>query len=320
MRTTLHYGGSVITVAAVKVVVSGSAGFIGTHLVDALIERGYRVTGIDRQARAAFPGYEHRSFDLAYDPARTGIAALMSDADLVFHLAARPGVRGSTPMIEGMRKRDNVLATRNLLDAMPLSATLVATSSSSVYGGSVGGTPSREDQPLRPRGGYARSKMAMEALCEARRVAGGVTAVVRPFTVAGEGQRADMAFSLWLDALRAGEPIRVFGSETRSRDITDVRDVVEGLIRAGERRVDGAVNLGTGRGHRLIDMAITLLEVSGLEGDIVGRPAVADEADETLADTARCRRLLGFVPQTDLHALLARQIDAALPRAALAVR
>lgn len=298
-----------------KAVVTGSAGFIGRHLVDELIARGYRVTGVDRQSRSSGPRYEHVSIDLADHPVRSRMTEVTSDADLVFHLAGQPGVRGNGPGVDRMRERDNVVATRNLLSILPAHIPVVATSSSSVYGGSAAGIASREDDPLRPRGGYARSKVAMEQICEERRAAGCVVAVIRPFTVAGEGQRPDMAFSSWLYALRRGDPLRIFGSEARSRDITDVRDLVEGLIRAGERGVNETVNVGTGVSHRLIDMARTLLEVCGISGEIVCQPTSVDEVHRTLADTTRCRRVLGFVPSTDIAALLARQAAASAPLA-----
>lgn len=300
-----------------EVVVTGSAGFIGSHLVGKLIGRGYRVLGIDRQPGRSRPGYLHRVLDLAEDRSISGLDGLIDDAELVFHLAARPGVRGVGPDVESRRRRDNIVATRNLLAAMPIPATLVATSSSSVYGGSIDGIPSRESDPLRPNGGYALSKVAMERLCEQRRSLGGTTAVVRPFTVAGERQRVDMAFSIWLDALRRGRPIEIFGSGSRSRDITDVRDVVEGLIRAGERQVNGIVNLGTGTAHRLIDMARILLEVTGEQAEIMSQPVPAEDVHATLADTTRCRRVLGFVPATDLTELVARQVEATERRSSL---
>lgn len=268
------------------------------------------------------PGYDHVALDIAEDPSDTGLAGILSDTDIVFHLAGKPGVRGSGPHVEKMRWRDNVVSARNVLSLTPMATAVVATSSSSVYGGSDTGpggpVASCEDDPVRPRGGYARSKVAMEWLCEERRARGGLVAVIRPFTVAGEGQRPDMAFSIWLEAARVGLPIKVFGAETRSRDITDVRHVIEGLVRAGERRVNDTVNLGTGVGHRIIDMARGLLAASGLEGTIVSEPAPSEEVGVTLADTSRCRELLGFVPETDLPELLRRQIDATLALPAMA--
>jgi UDP-glucose 4-epimerase len=296
-----------------KAVVTGSAGFIGSHLVEALIDRGYRVTGIDRQSRADAPCYLHASLDLSRDPETTGLSELITGADIVFHLAAKPGVRGISPSLEAIRQRDNVVATRNLLSVTPRSTPVVATSSSSVYGGTIDGVASREDDPPQPRGGYARSKVEMERLCEMHRADGGLVAVVRPFTVAGERQRPDMAFSRWLDAMGKGDQLRIFGSELRSRDITDIRDAVEGLIRCGERQVNETVNLGSGVAHSLIDMAQTVIEVAGHDADIVVQPASSEEVDVTLADTTRCSLLLGFVPQTDLHALVARQMEAMAP-------
>lgn len=300
---------------AVKAVVTGSAGFIGSHLVTALVGRGYRVTGVDRRSVVPPPGAEQVTLDLA-DASPSQLGVLVSDADLVFHLAALPGVRGSGAAIEQARRRDNVEAARNLLAVVPLDVAVVATSSSSVYGSSRG-TASREDDPLRPKGGYARSKIAMEEICEQRRARGGVVAVVRPFTVAGEGQRPDMAFAAWLGALRRGEPIRIFGSEERSRDVTDIRDVVECLIRAGERGVDMPINIGTGIGHRLIDMARTLMDISGIDGEVVRTPVLTEDVDATRADTTRCRDLLGLTPRTDLRQLLARQVEATAPDRAL---
>lgn len=304
-----------------KAVVTGSAGFIGTHLVDELVERGYRVSGIDRQSRPGRPGYEHHLLDLADEASRRCLPEIVAGADLVFHLAARPGVRGGGTLVDEQRRRDNVDATCRLLGAIPLSTPVVATSSSSVYGGSRlrpdGLVASRETDALRPRGGYARSKVEMERLCAARRDRGGLVAVIRPFTVAGEGQRPDMAFSIWLDALRRGEPIRILGSPDRRRDVTDIRDVVEGLLRAGERGVNGTVNLGTGVAHRLLDMARALLAVSGRGGEVSIQPGWAEEVDATLADTTRCAETLGFVPHTDLVALLRRQVEAAAPMTAM---
>jgi nucleoside-diphosphate-sugar epimerase len=94
--------------------------------------------------------------------------------------------------------------------------------------------------------------------------------------------------------------------------------VVEGLIRAGERAVDEPVNLGTGVGHRLIDLARALIDVSGIEGEIVRTPVSAEDVDATRADTTRCRELLGLEPRTDLHQLLARLVEAATPDQAVA--
>ncbi len=182
--------------------------------------------------------------------------------------------------------------------------------SSSVYGGSQTGRPSAEGDPLRPRGGYARSKALTEALCRAHLDAGGLVAIARPFTVAGEGQRADMALSLWLAAARAGRPLRILGSPERTRDVTDVRDVAAVLLALLERGVRGPVNVGTGRGISLADMVAAVSDVLDVDVTTEIVPAAADEVPDTLADTRRLRRAVGFVPDTDLRAVLRRQVAA----------
>jgi nucleoside-diphosphate-sugar epimerase len=163
------------------------------------------------------------------------------------------------------------------------------------------------------------SKVRMEELCNQHRASGGSVTVVRPFTVAGERQRSDMAFAVWLGALQRGDPIVLFGSGERSRDVTDVHDVVEGLIRAAECRVNTTVNLGTGVGHRLIDMARALIEVGGWDEDMIHAPVATEDVSATLADTKLCQSLLGFVPSTDLPAVLERLVSASV-RPALAMR
>jgi nucleoside-diphosphate-sugar epimerase len=252
--------------------------------------------------------------DLTEDPFETGVAQLVAQAEVVFHLAARSGVRADERSIDELRFRDNVVATRNLLSVTPLDTMVVATSSSSVYGGAAmlcgQAVPSKETDDLVPRGGYALSKVGMEKACERHRDRGGTIAVLRPFTVVGERQRPDMAFSIWMRALEASEPIEFLGSPERSRDLTDVRDVVEAIIRAAERRVVTTINVGTGVGHRLSDMARTLMEVTGMDAELIVSEARPEEAPVTLADPTRCAQALGFVPSTDLYGIVSRVVAA----------
>jgi nucleoside-diphosphate-sugar epimerase len=229
----------------------------------------------------------------------------------VIHLAGCPGVRDHRPDISTRRWRDNVIAGERVLEATPADVMVVVASSSSVYGG--GGSPRRprachEDDVLRPRGGYARSKRVLEERCAARAARGSAVGVVRPFTVAGEGQRADMAIARWIDALHASRPIELFGGGDRSRDITDVRDVAEGIIRMLERRVTRTVNLGTGHSHRLDDLVSIVASLCGADPVVNVMPVPADDVASTRADVRRCHDLLGFVPATDLPAIIARQI------------
>jgi nucleoside-diphosphate-sugar epimerase len=289
------------------VVVTGAAGFLGSALVSALAARGDRVVAVDRRPVPARPGVRPLTADLL--DADEAVAAALRAAEAVFHLAGRPGVRDSGPAADAARARDNVRATAAVLRQVPPRTPLVVTSSSSVYGGARG-RPSAERDPLRPLGGYARSKAVVEALCAARAAAGGAVTVARPFTVAGPGQRPDMAVARWLAAVRAGRPVTILGSPARTRDVTDVRDVVRALVLAAERDVPGALNVGTGRPHTLADLAAAVCAAAGAPVEVLVRPAGAEEPPATWADTGRIGRLLGFVPRTDLAALVREQMSA----------
>lgn len=286
------------------VVVTGAAGFLGRALVASLAADGIPVIAVDRRPLELTPGVSAVRADLLdRDPV---VLAALAEADAVFHLAGRPGVRDAGPAADAARARDNVAATAAVLAAVPAGTPLVVTSSSSVYGGAAG-RPSREGDPLRPRGGYARSKVAVESLCAAR---GGAVAVLRPFTVAGEGQRPDMALARWIAAVRAGRPIEILGSPGRTRDVTDVRDLVRAVRAAAERGITGPLNVGTGHPRTLADLAAAVCRALGAPAELVVRPAAAVEPAGTWADTARCRRRLGFVPRTDLDDLVTRQAAA----------
>jgi nucleoside-diphosphate-sugar epimerase len=312
------------------VVVTGAAGFIGSHLVEALAARGERVVAIDRRPDMSAAAAVRIVADLV-DAAAGVVDDALWEAEAVFHLAARAGVRtprdqshdlqaghqggslkqplGSTSP-DRLRHRDNVLAAERVLQRVPDHVPVVVTSSSAVYGGSRHGRACHEHDPLRPRGGYARSKVALEARCHARAIRGGLVAVARPFTVAGERQRPDMAIAQWIQAIRAGRPMRILGAPERTRDVTDVRDVVTGLLRLADRGVHGTVNLGTGTAHRLTTIARAVAAELGQPATFAVGPADPADVPDTLADTRRCHHLLGLTPRTDLDLLIRRQVAA----------
>jgi nucleoside-diphosphate-sugar epimerase len=293
------------------VVVTGAAGFIGRHVVGLLAGAGVEVVAVDRRAGSPASATELRA-DLVDAPPGPVDDALR-EADAVVHLAGRAGARDEgapAGELAWLRHRDNVLAAERVLARVSPHVPLVVVSSSSVYGG-AGGRPSRESDPLRPLGGYARSKVALEARCAARAAGGGLVAVARPFTVAGEGQRPDMAVARWLRAAARGAPLRVLGGLDRRRDVTDVADVALALVRLAERAVTGPVNLGTGSAHTLGELVAAVGAAVGVEPRPAVLPAPPEDPAATLADTARCRALLGFVPSTDLPVLVRRQAAAA---------
>lgn len=290
-------------------VVTGAAGFIGTMLLEVLADRG-PVVAIDRRP-AGGPVVDNVTYlraDLLDQDA--AVTAALGGASAVHHLAGCPDVRDPRLDAEQHRYRDNVLATAAVLARVPPEVPLVVTSSSSVYGGTVPGRPSAESDPLRPHGGYARSKLLVERLCLARLEAGGLVTIVRPFTVAGEGQRPGMALSQWIAAAREGRPLRLLGHARRSRDITDVRDAARALADLGERRFGGVVNVGTGVGRTLRELADAVAAEFGVEIATVIEPSHPAEVEHTLADTRRLRELIGWVPVTDLARLITRQAAA----------
>jgi nucleoside-diphosphate-sugar epimerase len=300
----------------VQTIVTGAAGFIGRTLVSALLDAGDTVVAIDRDPRLDRepapdrPGLTRLTADLVERD--VAVRDALASADRVFHLAGCPGVRDARPGIEARRHHDNVLATSAVLADVPASTPLVVTSSSSVYGGARGSRPSAESDQLRPRGGYARSKIDAERLCDARIKAGAPTVITRPFTVAGEGQRPDMALALWIAAARAGRPLRLLGSDQRTRDITDVRHAARVLIALSENGAPGLVNLGTGTGHTLAAMVAAVAAALDTDVRTYVEPASDVEPSDTLADTRALRSRIGWVPETDLPALVARQAAAEL--------
>lgn len=289
-------------------VVTGAAGFIGRTLVRTLTGHGGTVIGIDRAPQPALPGLVPITADLL-DGAPAVLAAL-AEADLVFHLAGCPGVRDEALDIGTRRHRDNVLATALVTASVPMRTPLVVASSSSVYGGIRHERANREGDPLRPSGGYAESKALVERLCLSRLEAGGATAIVRPFTVAGEGQRADMALSRWIEAARARRPLVIFGSPDRSRDITDVRQVADALVALAEQEYRGIVNVGTGTGHSLAALISAIADALDVDVETVVEPSQEVDVADTRADTTRLRRIIGWVPETDLPSLVRRQVAA----------
>jgi nucleoside-diphosphate-sugar epimerase len=295
-----------------RAVVTGAAGFIGSHLVGELAARGADVVGIDRRAARSLAPVEHRRLELTDPAAHDELAHELAHADLVFHLAGRAGVRDCGPDVDSARRRDNGLATVAVLGLTPATTPLLVTSSSSVYGGArlLHGepVPSLETDPLHPRGGYARSKVLVERLCSKRRARGGLVTVARPFTVVGPGQRPDMAVSLWLEAAFDGRPAHVLGSLERRRDMTDVRQVARALADLSAHPDVDVVNVGTGRPVRLGDVLSAVVGAVGRPVEIVVEPASREEPAVSCAGTDRLRQVLGWVPRTDLDDLVRAQV------------
>ena len=304
------------------VVVTGVAGFIGSHLAEALVELGYKVIGIDCFTPAYPPSekrrnlqglLDHPDFRLVEgDLVTLALDAWLEGAAVVFHQAAQPGVRGSWGREFGVYVHHNVLATQCLLEACTRTGVprLVAASSSSVYGDAPS-YPTSEASITRPVSPYGVTKLASEHLClaYARPEVSAVSVVtLRYFTVYGPRQRPDMAFRRFLSAAYTEKPIVVYGDGEQTRDFTHVDDAVRANLLAMRAPVQAeAINIGGGR-------RVALNEVLELVGRSTGRrlriergPAQPGDARHTGADGTRAEALLGYRPTVSLEDGLASE-------------
>jgi UDP-glucose 4-epimerase len=304
----------------VKAVVTGAAGFIGSHLAESLLADGHEVLGIDcftdyypRTAKEANLGRlrGHSRFRLVEGRLQDlELVPLLEGAAHVYHLAAQAGVRASWGRDFADYTDHNVLATQRLLEAALEAGRprLIYASSSSVYGDSPV-LPLREDAVCHPISPYGVTKLAAEHLAILYHRNHGLPAVcLRFFTVYGPRQRPDMAFHRFLKAARDGTPIPLYGDGRQTRDFTYVADVVAATRSAALSSRPGSV-YNVGGGER-----VELSHVLGLIETITARPlriqrqeAQKGDMRDTFADTTAARRDLGFRSTVSLAEGLARE-------------
>ncbi|HEX8096536.1 MAG TPA: GDP-mannose 4,6-dehydratase [Pyrinomonadaceae bacterium] len=301
------------------ILVTGGAGFIGSHLVDRLLgEGGWRVTVVDdfndfyapsvkRENVRAHLARENYRLVEADIRDRAALESVFREAklDCVVHLAARAGVRPSLAE-PGLYAETNINGTLNLLE---LSRTLgvkqfVFGSSSSVYGMNAK-VPFGEDDPVaRPISPYAATKAAGELLCHTYSHLYGLRCVcLRFFTVYGARQRPDLAIHKFARLIDAGKPIPVFGDGTTRRDYTYVDDIIAGLRAAIDYNASDyeIINLGESRTVELRELIQLLEKALGREAVIDRRPTQPGDVPQTYADITKARRLLSYDPRTDIE-------------------
>ncbi|MEA2193136.1 MAG: hypothetical protein QOI73_3257 [Solirubrobacteraceae bacterium] len=293
-----------------RALVTGCAGFIGSHLTESLLADGWEVVGVDcfndnygrdaklrnlEQARQ-WDGFDFVPVDLS----RGAVGDLVADCDTIFHMAAEPGVRASWGERFENYLRNNVRATQHLLEAVRGDdrKRFVYASSSSIYG-EAETLPTREDVRPQPHSPYGVTKLAAEHLCALYHANYGVqTTSLRYFTVYGPRQRPDMAFHIFCSAALRGEQINVYGDGRQTRDFTFVADVVSATRAAAvaEQAPGLAFNIGGGTQVSVLD-AIELIDgFAGRAAEVVLLPQQDGDVRDTGADTARARSLLGFSP------------------------
>jgi nucleoside-diphosphate-sugar epimerase len=284
-------------------VVTGAAGFIGSHLAQRLLARGDEVVGVDcftdyydvalKEENAR--GIDVRRIDLAEDELDFG------GVDGVFHLAGQPGTRSFGAVFPSYLRR-NVLATQRVFEAAVAAGTKVVWASSSSVYGDAERYPTAEDVEPRPNNPYGITKLACEHLAATYTRLFGLDAVaLRYFTVYGPRQRPDMAFARIVEALARGDSFEVYGDGTQSRSFTFVADVVDATIGALEAPA-GVYNVGGGEEASVRDAIALLEDVSGRRLDVTyGSPATGD-MQRTQADTSRFERATGWRATTPLRA------------------
>jgi UDP-glucuronate 4-epimerase len=313
-------------------IVTGGAGFIGSQLCGELLDRGFAVRAIDsftahyarelKELNAADLRRDDRFELVEADIATAGMPELLEGADVVYHLAARPGVRDSwSDFSEYVHA--NIEGSRNVFAAAAdIGVRVVYASSSSIYGDAAD-LPVTEATPLRPISPYGATKVMTEVLASAYGASFGLDAVgMRYFTVYGPRQRPDMALSKFIEAAVAGETISIYGDGRQLRDMTYVGDVVAGTLLAAERgRAGGVYNIASNASRSLLDILGVLEDVMDLRLDLEFEEQKAGDVRDTWGGIDRAGADLGFAPATDLEAGLTAQVaEAARRREALSAR
>ncbi|MBX7083083.1 MAG: GDP-mannose 4,6-dehydratase [Nannocystaceae bacterium] len=298
--------------------VTGGAGFIGSHLVDRLLAGGARVVVVDDFNDYYAPALkrdnvrahlQHPRYSLVEADIRDGarMAALVREhaPRTIVHLAARAGVRPSLtdPFLY---ESTNGVGTLNLLEAARHGgvAKFVFASSSSVYGLNTKVPFAETDALLRPASPYGATKLANEAMCHAYSHLYGLPIVsLRFFTVYGPRQRPDLAIRKFAEAMLRGETIPLYGDGSTSRDYTFVDDIITGVTGAIALQHTGheVFNLGNSSPVTLAELVEALQSVLGVRARIERLPEQPGDVPRTFADVGKAERVLGFRPQTPLR-------------------
>jgi len=310
-----------------SILITGGAGFIGSHLVDHLLAQGlWRVTVVDDfndfydpsiklenvKTHRSNPNFELVEADIR-DPAALRRAFTETNFECIVHLAARAGVRPSLKEPH-LYLETNVNGTMNLLELARSSGTkqFIFGSSSSVYGLN-NKVPFSEDDPIfNPISPYAATKAAGELICHSYAHLYGIRIVcLRFFTVYGARQRPDLAIHKFAKLISAGKPIPVFGDGTTRRDYTYIDDIIAGVRAAIDYQQSKyeVINLGESRTVELRELISLLEDALGHRAEIDWQPSQPGDVPQTFADITKARRLLGYNPQTQIEEGIKRFVE-----------
>lgn len=282
-----------------KIIVTGIAGFIGSHLADRLIELGHEVIGIDDLSRGRAENINSKAdFHQVSITDFEAIAPLFNDVDYVYHLAALARVRPSLKLPMSYH-RANVTGTLNVLEASRLAKVkkVIFASSSSVFGNQDGAY--KENMPKNPLNPYALQKLMGEQYVQIYGDLYGLDyTILRFFNVYGPRQILGGAYSTvigtFLDQRKRGVPLTIFGDGEQRRDFTHITDTIEACLLALEKGNKKDFNIGRGNNKSVNEIA----ELIG--GSVIHSEPTAGEARVTLCDNSKARRHLGWEPQIDV--------------------
>jgi UDP-glucose 4-epimerase len=301
--------------------VTGVAGFIGSHLAERLVALGRDVLGVD-----SFTDYYSRKIKesnisslqrkrgfkfVEMDLSSARQKGLMDGIEVVFHLAAQPGVRASWGDTFEYYTRDNILATQHLLESAKDAGIMkfIYASSSSIYGDSER-LPCSEDAIPRPNSPYGVTKLAGEHLCEVYQKNFDVpTVTLRYFSVYGPRQRPDMAFNRFIDRISERRAIEVYGDGSQMREYTFVDDIVSATLLSMDAKKGSVYNVGSGESVSLREAISILSSIVGREVKVEYSKRASGDVQRTQADISRIKNELGFEPKVGLQDGLRRQLQ-----------
>jgi len=305
-----------------RCLITGAAGFIGSHLSRRLLREGHEVTGLDcftdyyprwMKERNLEPlSSEPRFSFIDRDLLEIDLVGLLGGVEVVYHLAAQAGVRASWGESFAVYLQNNIAATQKLLEAAKgrRLGRFVYASSSSVYG-LTPTLPMTEANVLHPLSPYGVTKLAAEQLCFLYFKNYGVPAVsLRFFTVYGPGQRPDMAFHKFLKAAAEDRALTVYGDGLQTRDFTFVADIAEACAAAMTKGREGEVyNVGGGHRETLNDLLALIEKICGRRLKVERRDRQKGDVPDTFADIAKAARELDYSPRTILEDGLSQEWD-----------
>jgi UDP-glucuronate 4-epimerase len=305
-----------------NILVTGAAGFIGSHLCEKLLQDRHNVIGLDtfigptpvhlkHDNLSRLIGHPRFTF-LKSDLFKTNIKELLTKVDVIYHLAAIPGVRSSWGKDFDPYVTNNIQVTQRILEACkdsPIRQFIYA-STSSIYGEMDGKvSEDKEPKPLSP---YGITKLAGEHLCQVYQKYHNIPiTTLRFFTVYGPRQRPDMAFHRFIKQIMEKKPITVFGDGKQTRDFTYISDCVDGIVAVlkNQNAIGETINIGGKERASVLDVIKILESLSGKQINIQYLNKVIGEPKDTFADISKAQSILDYDPKTDLTVGLKREWD-----------